>query len=218
MRANFATTTDGCTKMLDKMLNEFFILICHIRLHMIDIHIDKIELTLKNIMNEIYIIYQSHPAIAQDMRYCLMAAMDEAILSHPDASKLTITRPFVTQDFNDGHYGINTFKILSQSEHYPETIKQNILKTYYLILSLGFSGQYKNDPQKIEHLRLQMKPSTKRSLAEYPKANKKVYSIPLICAVMHMLIASSCAYYFRINYLTDVLMRKLVQFLGSHYT
>ncbi len=203
--------------MLGKILNDFFILICQIRLHIGLLDMYRIKQQLDNVIEYIDQTFQNNTTIAKDMRYCLMAAMDEAILSHPQASQAAITQPFVTQDFNDGHYGINTFKIMSQLKHYPESLRKDVAGVYFLIVSLGFSGEYQNNPiaikQLCEHLFKDCKQNIIATSNQF--TTTKPYKINLV--ITHMLISGCCFYYYRIHHLAVTFVQQLNSFIRSHH-
>lgn len=219
MPSHHATKPYGYTKMLDKILKQFYITICHIRLNNDNIKLSLLDTQINELLIQIKAHYQSNITVANDLSYCLLAAIDEALMSHPDIYQSKIMNPYVTLRFKDGHYGINTYKIFKQCENYPNNIRNEIAIIFYTIMSLGFSGQYNGNQKETESIRHSLFKHIR--LAEYDDADEdydrtKNHYFSSYYILPHLALVTSTFAYAKIGFLNSLFVNNLIKFIKSH--
>lgn len=113
------------------------------------------------------------PEVILSARYCVCAALDEAVLNTPWGSESGWSQRTLLSVFhNETAGGEKFFLILDRMKDYPaENI--DILELLYIFLSLGFEGKYRviqRGRDAIEQLRDELFTSIRRQRGEYERS------------------------------------------------
>lgn len=84
-------------------------------------------------------------------RYCIAAALDEAILTTNWGNDLWRHKTLISHVFNGANSGNKFYEILEKMLKDPSE-SMHFLELVYLILNLGFLGKFYNDKLKIEQI------------------------------------------------------------------
>ncbi|MCP4492607.1 MAG: DotU family type IV/VI secretion system protein [Gammaproteobacteria bacterium] len=112
------------------------------------------------------------PEVILSARYCVCAALDEAVLNTPWGSESAWSQRTLLSIFhNESAGGEKFFTILERMLEYPAENLQ-ILELLYIFLSLGFEGKYRvmsRGRDAIEQLRDEVFTSIRRQRGEYER-------------------------------------------------
>jgi type IV/VI secretion system ImpK/VasF family protein len=76
-----------------------------------------------------------------DLSYCIIAAIDESILSNPKLAADWISKPMITTLYGDRNGGDHFYEIINKYTDNNKPTDLKLLKTAYLILLFGFEGK-----------------------------------------------------------------------------
>ncbi len=133
----------------------------------------------QNLVNEIKLFeskmkeLQIQPEVILSARYCVCAALDEAVMNTPWGSESAWSqRTLLSMFHNESAGGEKFFLILQRMMEYPAENIQ-ILELIYIFLSLGFEGKYRvmnRGRDAIEQLRDELFTSVRRQRGEYERS------------------------------------------------
>lgn len=113
------------------------------------------------------------PEIILSARYCICAALDEAVLNTPWGSESGWPQRTLLSVFhNETSGGVKFFEILDRMMEYPAE-NVDFLEFMYILLSLGFEGKYRvidRGRDLIEQLRDELFASIRRQRGEYERS------------------------------------------------
>ncbi|MCP3689459.1 MAG: DotU family type IV/VI secretion system protein [Gammaproteobacteria bacterium] len=114
----------------------------------------------------------TQPEVILSARYCVCAALDEAVLNTPWGSESAWSQRTLLSVFHNESAGGEKFFLILQRmmEYQAENIQ--ILELIYIFLSLGYEGKYRvvnRGRDAIEQLRDELSTSIRRQRGEYER-------------------------------------------------
>lgn len=127
---------------MDETIDELLQFICETRLKKTEIDIDKAMRIRDNVVT---ISQQKQKLLTDeqcsDMLYCLLAALDETIMTHIHDPSSWLNHSAVYKYYNDTIGGDNFYSLVDKYSDANSSSEKYICKINYFILALGFKGK-----------------------------------------------------------------------------